>query len=122
MPSYVYKNTKLVRVVDGDTVDVEITVDIGFNISASHKIRLRIKNLDTPETYRPSCDAEKDHGKRATEYAKTLLENTQFTIRTYKLGKYGRYEADIFFDNGNDYAEAMKSAGFEKKESYDSIA
>ena len=37
---------KVTRVVDGDTIDVD--VDLGFNIW--HKARVRLAGIDTPET------------------------------------------------------------------------
>ena len=53
---YNYK-AKVVRVVDGDTVDLK--VDLGFHISANE--RFRIKDIDTPEIWRPSCESELEH-------------------------------------------------------------
>jgi micrococcal nuclease len=35
------------RVIDGDTYD--ITLDLGFYVS--HRIRVRLKGVDTPEVY-----------------------------------------------------------------------
>ena len=40
---------KIVRVVDGDTVDVDI--DLGFGIWM-HKERVRLYGIDTPESYK----------------------------------------------------------------------
>jgi micrococcal nuclease len=44
---YHYKVKRILKVVDGDTVDVEI--DLGFGISVSHRIRL--KNINAPEVH-----------------------------------------------------------------------
>ena len=44
-PNYVYKCV-ITRVVDGDTVDVEI--DLGFNMR--YKDRVRMMGIDTPES------------------------------------------------------------------------
>ena len=43
---YEYKVKEIVRVVDGDTVDVFL--DLGFNITV--KKRIRLYGIDTPET------------------------------------------------------------------------
>ena len=54
----------VVKIVDGDTMDVEI--NLGFGITT--KQRVRLLGVDTPETYRPSCDAERIHGERAKKF------------------------------------------------------
>jgi hypothetical protein len=43
---YEYRIKKVVKVVDGDTIDVEI--DLGFNISYAQRVRLA--GIDTPES------------------------------------------------------------------------
>lgn len=80
------------RVVDGDTYD--ITVDLGFKIY--HKVRLRLKGVDTPEVYGASASAE---GRAASEYVKNILENKTVFIKTYKNAPstYNRWEADVYF-------------------------
>ena len=44
---YQYK-AKIDRIVDGDTMD--IVIDLGFKITTNQRIRL--KGINTPETYR----------------------------------------------------------------------
>jgi len=111
---YTYK-AKITRVVDGDTVDAEI--DCGFGIIISK--RLRILDLDTPETWRPSCEKEYAHGLKAKDKAVELLENKELYIETGKdKGVYGRYLANIQMEDGNDYAQYMKDIGFEKLDKY----
>lgn len=108
------------RVVDGDTMDV--TIDLGFGVSI--KERIRVKDYDAPESWRPKTKAEKAHGLEAKTEAKRLLYNRWVTLTTYKdkKGKYGRYIAEITFtgedDESYNYATTMKSNGFEKKEHY----
>ena len=82
-------NCKIVRVVDGDTVDVDI--DLGFGVWL-HKERIRLYGIDTPES-RTSDKEEKVYGN----YAKQVVENwlpkgsTQTLItKKDKAGKYGR--------------------------------
>lgn len=78
------------RVVDGDTYDVAI--DLGFNIY--HKIRLRLKGVDTPEVFGPTASEE---GKKAAEFVKGLIENKDIVVTTYKAqpSTFNRYEADV---------------------------
>ena len=104
------------RVVDGDTVDA--TLDLGFGIMMTQ--RFRIDSFDAPETYRPRNEAEKIHGTAATERAKELLLNKDLLFRTSKVpGIYGRYGAEIWLDDGRDFATVMIQEGFQKKDSYD---
>ena len=114
-----YKNVKVIKIVDGDTMDVLIPIDVGFNITVNIKQRLRIRDLDTPEIYHPSCIKEKWHGNEAKFVAKQLLENKIITINTYKTGKYGRYIADIILNDGRNFATIMKEEGFQKRKDYE---
>ena len=111
---YIFKAI-ITNVVDGDTVDAKI--DCGFDIVITK--RLRILDLDTPETWRPSCEKEYNHGLKAKDKAIKLLEGKELYIQTGKdRGVYGRYLANIQLEDGNDYAQYMKDNGFEKLEKY----
>jgi len=99
---YVYKATVL-RVIDGDTYDVQI--DLGFHLTIQKRVRLL--GIDTPETYRPKCPAERIHGHLATDFAKAILEGKQVKlISKGKSGKYGRYLATIEVE-GLDFGELL---------------
>ena len=119
---YHYK-AKVLRVVDGDTYDME--VDLGFDIRFTARFRLR--GIDTPETWRPKTEAEREHGERATVFVKNLIEGKEVRVYSSKLGIYGRYACDIMLDgkqkeNGvfetQSLAQILKEEGFEKKDSY----
>lgn len=112
---YQYK-AKIKKVIDGDTYDA--VVDLGFKINLS--VRIRLLGIDTPETYRPSCDEEYNHGIKAKNFVECLIGGKEVTIRTYKSeqGVYNRWEADIECPNGEDLCKALKKAGFEKKQQY----
>ena len=103
------------RVIDGDTV--EAVIDLGFNLTFTG--RFRIKDLDTPEVYRPKSEAEKLHGTQASTFAKELLSNETVTIKTYpKVGIYGRYLAHIILPDGRNFSDVMIEQGYQKKKSY----
>ena len=81
-------NCKIVRVVDGDTVDVDI--DLGFDTWRCGE-RIRLYGIDTPE-----CRTRDDEEKAAGLLAKKFVENMLHVGGTYKLttrekGKFGRY-------------------------------
>ena len=82
-------NCKIVRVVDGDTVDVDI--DLGFGIWM-HKERVRLHGIDTPESRTRDLE-EKKYGLLAKEQILFFLpEGSMQTLVTVKdkAGKFGR--------------------------------
>ena len=83
---YTY-NAKVVRVVDGDTIDADI--DLGFDIKI--KKRIRLAGIDAPES-RTRNLAEKKMGLASKERLKELLEGSanEFELESTELGKYGR--------------------------------
>jgi len=85
-------NYKLIKVVDGDTIDVDI--DLGFGVWLQ-KQRIRMMGIDTPES-RTSDKEEKVYGLLAKEKLQTLLA-TGKVLKTYKdaKGKFGRILADV---------------------------
>jgi micrococcal nuclease len=96
---------KILRVVDGDTVDIDI--DLGFGIWV-HKERVRIMGIDTPES-RTRDLVEKAFGLAAKEYLKTLLPADSMKILKTevdkkggdKKGKFGRVLGDFFVEPTN---------------------
>lgn len=112
---YEYK-AKVLRVVDGDSYI--LLVDLGFGLFK--KDRFRLYGADTPETWRPSCDAEKEHGELATAMVKFLIEDSDVTIKTFKdkQGKYGRYLCDIILEDGSVLSGYLEDNDLIKRESY----
>lgn len=94
MQNYIYK-AKVNRVVDGDTIDLE--VDLGFSIKVNH--RFRMIGYDAPETYRPKTEAEKEAGKKVTDFLTNLLDEVKDSlyVESKKLGIYGRYEGELHY-------------------------
>ena len=85
---YEYK-CKIVKVVDGDTTDVDI--DLGFGVWL-HKQRVRFFGIDTPESRTRDLE-EKKYGLAAKEYVLDAMPvgstQTLVTVKDGK-GKYGR--------------------------------
>jgi|TARA_Y100000310_G_scaffold71645_1_gene67532 micrococcal nuclease len=93
----VYK-AKILRVVDGDTVDVDI--DLGFGLT-SNKKRIRLLGIDTPEK-RTRDLTEKYYGKLATAFLESHLEvGKKYKLRTSKPDKYGRILGEFFIKDTN---------------------
>jgi micrococcal nuclease len=84
-----YYVKKVTKIVDGDTIDVDI--DLGFDISFSSRVRLA--GIDTPES-RTKDKAEKELGLQSKEYlAKHLKDAKSVVIKTEKINsteKFGR--------------------------------
>ena len=91
---YEYK-AKLVRVVDGDTVDAMI--DCGFSVF--RKERIRLHGINAPES-RTRDKEEKKKGLAAKARLKELIKEgkNEFTVETSidKKGKYGRLLGKLF--------------------------
>lgn len=86
---YTYK-ASLLHVVDGDTVDV--SVDLGFMLTQT--MRLRLNGINTPEVKGES----REEGLRAAAFVEEELGKAKtIGIKTYKIEKFGRYVADVFY-------------------------
>ena len=80
---------KILRVVDGDTVDVDI--DLGFGVWLK-KERVRMYGIDTPESRTRDLE-EKKYGLAAKAFVLAFLPvDSMQTLRTKKdgKGKFGR--------------------------------
>ena len=88
---YNFRVTEIVKVLDGDTIDV--LIDLGFDLFK--KERVRIAGVDTPEKRTRDLE-EKALGLDATEWLKDKLESTidgddELSIRTELVGGVGKY-------------------------------
>ena len=86
---------KVVKIVDGDTVDVDI--DLGFGVWLK-KERIRMFGIDTPESRTRDLD-EKKYGLMAKDYITKLLDDEGgIVLKTRKdaEGKYGRILGELW--------------------------
>jgi micrococcal nuclease len=94
---YEYRIKKVVKVVDGDTIDVEI--DLGFNISYAQRVRLA--GIDTPESRTKDAKEKvlglevKDRLKKAIDAAKDVVVKTELPDSSEK---YGRILGWVYLD------------------------
>ena len=101
---YNFRVTEIVKVLDGDTIDV--LIDLGFDLFK--KERVRIAGVDTPEKRTRDLE-EKALGIDATNWLKEKLDSTiagddELTIRTELVGgvgKYGRLLGWLYIGDGN---------------------
>lgn len=89
------------RVVDGDTVDVDI--NLGFGVWLKNE-RVRIMGIDTPES-RTRDEVEKLFGKASGARLKELMKNGGKLITTEDKdgedmkGKFGRILGDFYVEH-----------------------
>tara|TARA_Y100000996_G_scaffold85987_1_gene59811 strand:+ start:23698 stop:24075 length:378 start_codon:yes stop_codon:yes gene_type:complete len=102
-----YYKCKVVRVIDGDTVDVDI--DLGFSVDLKKK-RLRLAGIDTPES-RTRNKAEKVMGLAAKERVKELCGDEVY-IQSLDAGdKYGRILAIPITKEGTNICATLINEG-----------
>ena len=109
---YEYRVKKVLAVIDGDTIDVDI--DLGFDISITKRVRLA--GIDTPES-RTADKYEKSLGLEAKALLKQKLASAQtIVIRTEKPDsseKYGRVLGWLYLDNDEtSFNETMIATGY----------
>ena len=91
---YEYK-CKMVKVVDGDTVDVDI--DLGFGVWMRDQ-RIRLYGIDTPESRTSDAD-EKIYGLAAKDFVVKWTNAGDLSLKTFKddRGKFGRILGEIWY-------------------------
>ena len=117
---YEYAVSKVLRVVDGDTVDLEI--DLGLQTFV--RTRVRLYGINAPEVR----GEERERGLLATDWLKAELHGVPLKIRTHKdkQGKFGRWlgmlwAAKYESEDGTEWVninEAMVQAGHAKVAHY----
>ena len=91
---YEYRCT-VVKIIDGDTVDVDI--DLGFGVWLK-KERIRLYGIDTPESRTRDLE-EKKYGLAAKEFLTGMLDDKGgVVLKTHKdaEGKFGRILGELW--------------------------
>lgn len=109
---YEYR-ARVLKVIDGDTVDVDI--DLGFGVWLKDE-RVRIMGIDTPES-RTRDKVEKKFGLAAKARLKELLGPTPI-LKTQvgkggedMKGKFGRILGDFLTEDGKKCGELLVKEG-----------
>ena len=104
---YHYDQVELVRVIDGDTVRLKISlsacipVDFGFYVkqtvatSTSTELNFRLMGIDTPEIRGVPIE-EKRLAVAAKDRITEMLESGKIEARTYKPDSFGRWLVELF--------------------------
>ena len=113
---YNFRVTEIIKVLDGDTIDV--IIDLGFDLYK--KERVRIAGVDTPEKRTRDLE-EKALGQDATDWLKDQLDGAisgedDLVIRTELdggVGKYGRLLGWLYIgDETESINERMIQQGY----------
>jgi endonuclease YncB( thermonuclease family) len=115
MDLYRYKVVEVLRVVDGDTVDLRLS--LGFGLTAA--FRFRLAGVDASEIFGSKSEPR---GKEAAQFVTAWLAEraNQLTVRTYKGnhstvgigdGAFGRWLADVLGPGDEELADALVEFG-----------
>lgn len=120
-PEYADWRAVVVRVLDGDTLEVLLDTMGGRDGYRWWSVRLR--GFDAPEVHRPGSDAEREHGFQAAARVRELVWQRPVVIRTYRDSRtYERYVADVrYWTSGGqvaDLADTLRMEGYGKRDSY----
>ena len=81
---------------------MHVTLDLGFGIE--HREILRLAKINAPEIATTA-------GKKSSDALKEILKDLPFLVlRTNKTDIYGRYVADVFFDQNKQEQDVKKVA------------
>lgn len=103
---------QVVKVVDGDTLDVRLPNGIS---------RIRLVGLDTPETVKPDTPVQ-CWGPQASAYAHSRLDGQTVTLTADPtqddVDRYGRLLRYVGLPDGSDYGTAALAAGMGRVYTY----
>lgn len=99
----------LLKVVDGDTLDMSLERDLGFGASATFPVRLRLNRINAPEL-------SSVRGKAARDALAGLLAGVELSVTTVKPYKYGgpagmagEWMAEIVLPDGRNVSDVLVS-------------
>lgn len=115
---YEYRVLRIIKVVDGDTIDCEITAGFGINLA----FRFRVAGVDTPEQFGAHASLA---GVQAHEFTDRWIaaRTGHLLVRTLKSssttvgigdGAFGRWLAEFVDDrDASTLSDALVVAGFD---------
>jgi endonuclease YncB( thermonuclease family) len=98
---------QLIRVIDGDTVEVEIKPWFGVRLIT----RVRLYGIDAPELHSPCAD-ERARAEAARDFLQGFVGAEPVYLNNIRRGKYyGRVIASLSNHEGKDASEALLASG-----------
>ena len=105
---YEYAVLKMIKIVDGDTVDV--LIDLGFDIHRKERVRILV--IDAPET-KTTDENERKFGMEAKDYVVSWFSaHPVVKVKTTKDDKYGRILGDFFGTDHVNLSQSIIKDGF----------
>jgi len=97
---------KVISVYDGDTVKVDI--DLGFSLTFT-RVTLRLSRINAPEMR----GVERSKGIISRDFLRSQILGKTIKIKTIrdKKGKYGRYIAELFYQDGTSINDDLVTRG-----------
>ena len=101
-------NAKLIRVIDGDTIDA--LIDLGFDVWV--KKRIRLYGINAPES-RTRDLSEKEKGLAAKARLLEILTaaDDKFVLVSHGVGKYGRCLGELFIESQESVNQMLINEG-----------
>jgi len=101
---------KVIRVVDGDTLEVEFNGKIE---------KVRLIGVDTPESVHPDVSKNVPEGKTASEFTKSMLEGKEVELEfdVQERDQYGRLLAYVWY-NGEMFNKVLLQEGYARIATY----
>jgi endonuclease YncB( thermonuclease family) len=115
---------KVVRAIDGDTVEIQVDF---LPSELGNKLHIRIWGVDTPEKgFRAQSEHEKELGLKASEFTKNAIANAkEIKVNLIMWDKFGgRVLGDLIID-GKSLRQLLLDNGYareyygDKKQSWD---
>lgn len=101
----------VVRVVDGDTLEVDARIWLGQNL----RIRVRIKGIDAPEL-RGKCRYERAAAAAARDALIAAIGGRPVTLHGIQYGKFaGRVVATVRGPDGENLGDQLLAAGLARR-------
>ena len=112
---HIKKPVKILRVIDGDTLDIALH---HTDINKVYKHRVRLYGIDTPEKKPLKSNLNREQEIQASKKASDamtskLLESNNIVVALfYKPDKYGRLLCTLYDKQGNDINKWMIQEGY----------
>jgi micrococcal nuclease len=111
---HIKKMVKILRIVDGDTVDIAMARED----NRVFKYRVRLYGIDTPEKRPPKANADRDKEIEASRASSAALmgmfqkSGNYAIVQLYKPYKYGRLLGTFYDKHGVDINRWMVEQGY----------
>ena len=99
-------SAKVVRVVDGDTLEVEARIWLGQSVD----VHVRIDGIDTPELH-GACAGERHAALSARDFLEQRLGGSEIQLRDVSYDKYGGRVLARVIDKTGDVGAALIASG-----------